>query len=283
MLDLRPYLRRPISSFVSVAADPLEAWIRFKERFAAEREGHPPPDLYKAEDDWEYQLHRRLDLSSPAELTSEFWALWAEVIKELDAKGVRAGPASFKGWNDGDAAFVRAIWCLTRHLRPRNVVETGVAHGVTSRFILEALERNGSGHLWSIDRPPMEREWQDQIGIAVVSQFRHRWSYIRGSSRRCLPGLLSQLGEIDLFVHDSLHSEGNVRFEMDRAWPALPPGGAIVVDDIDLNRGFRSFTQSFSGHHSIVCEAEPLHPDLRRFNKKGMFGIVLKEPIPSQH
>jgi hypothetical protein len=28
----------------------------------------------------------------------------------------------------------------------------------------------------------------------------------------------------------------------------------------------------------LVCEAEPLHPDLRRFNKKGLFGIILKEP-----
>jgi hypothetical protein len=106
---------------------------------------------------------------------------------------------------------------------------------------------------------------------------RYRWSYILGSSRRRLPRLLSQLGKIDLFVHDSLHSERNVRFEMDRAWVSLRPGGAIVVDDIDLNRGFRSFTQSFSGHQSIVCEAEPLQPDLRRFNKKGLFGIILNE------
>jgi methyltransferase family protein len=277
MLDFRPYLRRPISTFASVASDPLEAWVRFREQLAAHREGHTPPELYTAEGEWERRLHCLLDHSSASEVTSEFWVLWLKVIKELDTKGVRAGPASFKGWNDGDAALVRAIWCLTRHLRPRNVIETGVAHGVTSRFILEALERNGSGHLWSIDRPPIEREWQEQIGIAVDRyRFQHRWSYIRGSSRRRLPGVLSRLGKIDLFVHDSLHSERNVRFEMDRAWAALRPGGAIIVDDIDMNRGFRSFTRSFSGHHSIVCEAEPLHPDLRRFNKKGMFGIILK-------
>lgn len=92
-----------------------------------------------------------------------------------------------------------------------------------------------------------------------------------------MPGLLSQLGEIDLFVHDSLRSARNVRFEMDRAWAALRPGGAIVVDDIDINRGFRSFTETFPGQQSIVCEAEPLQPDLRRFNKKGLFGIVLKD------
>jgi hypothetical protein len=204
--------------------------------------------------------------------------LWPEVIKELNLKGIQAGPESFKGWNDGDAALVRAIWCLTRHLQPRNVVETGVAHGVTSRFILEALDGNGSGHLWSIDHPPLEPEWHEQIGLAVDGRFPDRWSYIRGSSRRRLPGLLTQLREIDLFVHDSLHSEHNVRFEVDRAWAALRPGGAIVIDDIDANRGFRSFTQSFSGHQPLICESEPLHPDLRRFNKKGLFGIILKEP-----
>jgi hypothetical protein len=122
---------------------------------------------------------------------------------------------SFQWWNDGDAGFVRTIWCLVRHLRPRKIVETGVAHGVTSRFILEALKRNGDGHLWSIDLPPLERQWREQVGVAVGDRFPDRWSYIRGSSRRHLPNLLSQLGEIDLFIHDSLHSERNVRFEID--------------------------------------------------------------------
>jgi predicted O-methyltransferase YrrM len=251
--------------------------MRFREQYAAHREEQARPDLYTAEENWESRLCALLELASPGEITSEFWDLWPKVIAELNTKGVRAGPESFKGWNDGDAGFVRAIWCLVRCLKPRHVVETGVAHGLTSRFILEALEKNGDGHLWSIDRPPMESEWTAQIGIAVDGRLRHRWSYILGSSRRRLPGVLSQLGEIDLFVHDSLHSERNVRFEMDRAWAALRPGGAIVVDDIDVNRGFHTFTQSFSGYDSMVCEAEPLRPDLRRFNKKGVFGIVLKE------
>ena len=277
MLDIGPYFRQPISTLKAIAADPVESWLRFREQYAAHREGYTPPSLYNVDHDWESKLHRLLGLSSPAALTSEFEALWPNVMSELEEKGVRAGPASFKGWNDGDAGFVRALWCVVRHLKPRNVIETGVAHGVTSRFILEALERNGSGHLWSIDRPPMEPEWKKEIGIAVGNCFQQRWSYILGSSRRRLPGLLSRLGEIDLFVHDSLHSERNVRFEMDRAWANLRPGGAIVVDDIDVNRGFHSFVEAFSGFHSFVCEAEPLRPDVRRFNKKGMFGIVLKK------
>ncbi|MGY4626441.1 class I SAM-dependent methyltransferase [Bradyrhizobium sp. USDA 4486] len=284
MLDLRPYLRRPISTLVAIAADPIESWARFREQYAAHREDHTPPDLYKPDEDWEMRLYSLIGLSSSGELLSEFWNLWASVVNELKAKGIQAGPESFKGWNDGDAGFVRAIWCLVRHLKPTAVIETGVAHGVTSRFVLEALERNGSGHLWSIDRPPMEPEWKQQIGIAVGCRLQERWSYIRGSSRRRLPSLLAQLGPIDLFIHDSLHSERNVRFEVDLAWAALRPGGVIVVDDIDVNRGFHTFTQSNSGLCSLVCEAEPLRPDFRRFNGKGMFGIALKERVaPCEH
>jgi len=116
------------------------------------------------------------------------------------------------------------------------------------------------------------------VGASVGGRYADRWSYIKGSSRLQLPKLLSQLGEIDLFIHDSMHSERNVRFELDRAWPSVRPGGALVVDDVDANCGFRTFTQSFSGHHSTICEAEPVRPDPRRFNKKGLFGIILKEP-----
>ena len=100
----------------------------------------------------------------------------------------------------------------------------------------------------------------------------------RGSSLRRLPGLLAKLGQIDMFIHDSLHSERNVRFELDRVWPMLRPGEAIVVDDIDANDGFHSFNRDFPGHPSFVCEAEPLHEDPRRFNKKGLFGVILKMP-----
>lgn len=198
-------------------------------------------------------------------------------MAELEANGIQAGPQSFGSWNDGDAGFVRAIWCLTRHLQPTKIVETGVAHGVTSRFILEALQKNGRGHLWSIDVPPLERFLQRQVGVAVGGRYPERWSYIRGSSRRRLPFLLSRIGQIDVFIHDNLHSERNVRFELDLAWGALRPGGAIVVDDVDANWGFRSFTRASSGHESTICEAEPLRLDLRRFNQKGLFGVIVKQ------
>lgn len=277
-IPLRYLIKHPISGVTDIAADPLQIISTAQDVYLADRERRGPQCHYETDDNWEQRLHAHLGVPLPCQASSEFWKLWRGVIGELEAAGIRPGPESFQRWNDGDAGFVRAIWCLVRHLKPKNVVETGVAHGVTSRCILEALEKNGSGRLSSIDLPPLERPWRKQVGVAVRGRCAERWSYIKGSSRRHLPELLSRLGQIDLFIHDSLHSERNVRFELDRAWAVLRPNGALVVDDVDANWGFRSFTQTFSGHLSMVCEAEPLHPDLRRFNKKGLFGIILKQP-----
>jgi hypothetical protein len=263
----------------AVARDPLEAWTTLQDQYVDRLEQRRPQFQYEAEDAWEPRLHSLLGVPWPCEAIPEFRALWPDVMNQLEATGIRVGPESFGCWNDGDAGFMRAIWCLIRHLRPSNVIETGVAHGFSSRFILEALERNGPGHLWSIDLPPLDPALQSQVGLAVGNRYPDRWSFIKGSSRRRLPGLLSQLGRIDLFIHDSLHTERNVRFESDLAWRALKPGGALVIDDIDSNLGFQSFTETFSGHQSMICEAEPVRPDTRRFNKKGLFGIILKEPL----
>ena len=77
--------------------------------------------------------------------------------------------------------MARAAWCTVLHQRPSVVVETGVARGVTSRVVLEALDRNERGHLWSIDLPhPREKDLHAQIGAAVPSSRRSRWSFVEG-------------------------------------------------------------------------------------------------------
>ena len=78
-------------------------------------------------------------------------------MADLTSAGVRVGVASYGKWNDGDRAFGEAIWCLVQHLRPATVVETGVAHGLTSRVILEGLLCTGYGLLWSVDLPAVHR------------------------------------------------------------------------------------------------------------------------------
>ena len=92
----------------AIASEPLDAWTAFRERYLEPRERPIPFDLYQVEDGWERRLHELLGFPWPCPATSEFWGLWPNVIGELTAKGVRVGPESFKGWNDGDAGLVRA-------------------------------------------------------------------------------------------------------------------------------------------------------------------------------
>jgi|SRR5271157_716866 len=147
------YLLKHPSAVVDLIAHPVETWTKIKDVYVDERERRGPQCLYESGDNWEQWVHARLGVEWPCHFTSEYQSLWFDLVTELEAKGIRPGPESFGSRNDGDAGLIRAIWCLIRHLQPKNVVETGVAHGVTSRFVLEALERNEGGRLWSIDLP----------------------------------------------------------------------------------------------------------------------------------
>jgi hypothetical protein len=271
------YLKKAPQVAQYIATDPLEVCLRLRAKFFERREKHKPPPYYEVDTDWERQLHDSLGVPWPCPATAEFWALWSEVIASLRSKGLEVGVGFFGGFNDGEPELVRAIWCLTRHLQPAKVVETGVARGISSRFILEALDRNGAGRLWSIDQPPpLDPELRPEIGAAVNNRCRRRWSYIQGSSRRRLPRLLASLGSIDLFLHDSIHTEYNTRFELEQAWSVLSPGGVLVADDIDLNWGFHYFARAHTDHSFFVCRARPLQSDPSCFATAGRFGIFKK-------
>ena len=206
----------------------------------------PTSDLYGAVTDWAARLHAALELPWPCQAAASFDQVWDSLVADLTGAGVRVGMFSYGGWNDSDRAFAEAIWCIVAHVRPARVVETGVAHGLTSRVILEGLDRNGSGHLWSVDLPAVDSALHPEIGIAVPDGLRSRWTYVQGTSRERLPHLLAEFGTIDMFVHDSLHTGRNQLFELKSAWAAMRPGGVAVVDDIDHSLAFRTFVDEAS-------------------------------------
>jgi predicted O-methyltransferase YrrM len=221
---------------------------------------------YEPDAEWERHLHERLNQPWPCKETHEFEMLWSQVTRSLEQQGLPMGRGTYGGWDDGDRGLARTVWCLTRHLSAASVVETGVARGITSRVILEALERNGSGRLCSIDLPALDTAIHSEIGAAVPSDLRARWMYLNGTSRRRLPPLLDELGEIDLFVHDSSHTTRNLHFELERAWSALRRG-AVVADDIERNEAFGDFTRARPDIRSFVAAAD---------DSGALFGIALK-------
>lgn len=147
-----------------------------------------------------------------------------------------------------DSVLASLCYLACRLLEPEVVLETGVAYGVSSAYILTALRENDHGVLRSVDTLPPVPGAERFQGIVVDEGLRDRWSLHRGSSRRVLPGLVPDLGRVDLFLHDSLHTRRNMRREFDAVWPFLAPGGMMVADDVERNLAFR--------------ELRRYHPDL---------------------
>jgi hypothetical protein len=255
----------------AIVADPVEMALYVPEALSRrhDRENWPATDPA-----WQDHLHRWMDAAWPCDCEAEALELWDQVLRELRDKGLAVGRYTYGNYSDGDRGLACAAWAAVRHGQPDVVVETGVARGVTSRFILEAMHRNGCGRLWSIDLPdPFGAHQRDDTAQAVPDTCRARWHYIRGSSRRRMAGLLKVLGQVDLFIHDSLHTARNVTYEMNQIARVLAPSGLMIIDDIEMQDAFNGFASAHDDFHTLRCPAA---------DGKGSFGLARRKP-PTVH
>lgn len=146
-----------------------------------------------------------------------------------------------------------SLFALVRKYCPKIIVETGVAQGLSSWFILSALELNDDGFLISIDLP--NRDPQGTInsdgqldsvytpidkrpGWLVPDYLRERWDLRIGKATSLLPSI--DCG-IDMFFHDSEHTYKNMTFELEWAHSHINKSGIIMSDDIGWNKAWPDF------------------------------------------
>ncbi|MBX5442010.1 MAG: class I SAM-dependent methyltransferase [Solirubrobacteraceae bacterium] len=175
------------------------------------------------------------------------------------------------------------VYCLVRALRPAVFVETGVLHGMTSAFVLEAMRVNGRGRLISIDLPsyaetgPANRDGYTgtlppgrEPGWLVPEELRGRWELHLGASLDLLPGILDGLDRLDVFLHDSDHTYETMRGEFELAWPKLAEGGALIADDSTDNTAFAELCERVGRTPLLFPNPnEQLHDEAR-------CGLILK-------
>jgi predicted O-methyltransferase YrrM len=173
---------------------------------------------------------------------------------EEDYASVRAIQeyVSFRGreWRQADPSGMEwfkgpLLYFLVRRLPAAHLVETGVASGVSTSFILQAIKENGAGSLISLDLPNADPLAQippkANPGWIVPDELRRNWILRLGDARQVLPNVVQELPELDVFLHDSLHTYDHMLWEYGVAWAHLRPGGLLLSDDVGFNSAFADF------------------------------------------
>jgi len=117
------------------------------------------------------------------------------------------------------------LYTLTRLKRPKHIVEVGVSAGVSSAYLLRALQSKGVGILHSIDLPEREADSKSPSvrqrgswalphgkfpGWGVPQYLRRNWDLRIGKSGDVFPSLIKEINRVDIFLYD-------VPYEIDEA------------------------------------------------------------------
>jgi len=187
-----------------------------------------------------------------SDLEDEFLMLDKEIRQKYEIMDLNYPPESAV---ESNSAFL--IYSLVRLLKPDKVVETGVANGRSTFFILNAILKNGKGTLYSIDI-------DYNVGILIDQQLKTNWRLhvLPRTNGRELNKYLSTIAPVDIFIHDSNHTYYWQMLEYRAFLKNINNHGLILSDDVDASFAFIDF-----------CNENKLKP-LFLYDHRKIFGIV---------
>ena len=150
--------------------------------------------------------------------------------------------------------FAIFLFCFIRETKPMKIIETGVANGITTNMILAAT-RDSDSQLHSFDTNPQCSN--------VSSQDNWHFHHLRKPFKSKLRKTVMNIGQVDLWIHDSDHSKDWQTFEYQLAIKYLKPrGGTLVSDDIDSSSAFSQVCKNSKGSGFAL------------FDRSKLFGFV---------
>jgi predicted O-methyltransferase YrrM len=164
-------------------------------------------------------------------------------IKNLPISG------GIKGSTGGGGGNIFILYYIIRSFNPDVVIESGVSAGSSSSSIIQALEKNKKGNLYSSDlNSHLEKK---DVGIMVPSELKHRWKLFDEGDKINLPKILDEVENVDVVYYDSEKSyEGKKNF-IEKILIKHKPK-IIVIDDIDRDYWFRDFINGDIGNYKYL-------------------------------
>jgi len=137
-------------------------------------------------------------------------------------------------------------YALVRATEPDHVVETGTHLGLGSCVIAAALLRNGHGRLTTMDIDPESGYLIGEPWAAVIDRR-------IGSS----VDALKAVQDVDIFLHDSLHTYDYESKELTAVEPNLRPDAIVLSDNAHDSAALSDWAER-SGRHYLFFKEDPI-------------------------
>jgi len=154
------------------------------------------------------------------------------------------------------------IYNLMRLLKPKKIIEFGVANGWSSLSILLGCKKNTFGKLVSIDMPYYFAGAKKNIGDLVEKKKFPEWKLLVGPQVNFINKISYQ--KYDFCHYDSDKSYQGRMFIYRKIWKILKKKGVFLSDDISDNTAFFDF-----------CLEKKKKPFVLKFNNKYL-GLLIK-------
>ena len=150
---------------------------------------------------------------------------------------------------DDQAFFGRRIswYAIVRALKPMIVVETGTEKGLGSLVLAEALLKNGSGRLITIDMEPSS-------GLLIGPEYGGVIERVIDDSLQAI----SKIDRIDLFIHDSDHSAEHESREFKLLQSRLSAEGIVLSDNSHVTTELAKWSLEH-GRRFVYFSEQPLN------------------------
>lgn len=135
--------------------------------------------------------------------------------------------------SDIDQACGSLLQRAIQTIRPRVSIEVGLAFGISTLYILEAMRDFGGGKLIGIDPAQHDRYWRGG-GLQNVRQagYEHLYEFHEDTSQQVLPRLVGAGQRIQFAFIDGWHTFDHTLIDFFYIDQMLEVGGVVVFDDV---------------------------------------------------
>lgn len=135
--------------------------------------------------------------------------------------------------SDIDEACGRLLQRAIQVVRPRVGIEVGLAFGISTLHILEALHDCGGEKLIGMDPAQHDRYWRGG-GLQNIRNagYEHLYEFHEDTSQQVLPRLVSEGQRIEFAFIDGWHTFDHTLIDFFYIDQMLEVGGVVVFDDV---------------------------------------------------